>query len=300
MAFIPLERSYPDPGDLETTLRTLEGMPKTTWVTLDGYHFDPCYHDELRASGHKVVVIDDLAHLSTYSVDMVVNQNLYAGELKYHCDSGTRVLLGTDYALLRREFLAWKSWKRRVPETASKILVTLGGGDPGEFPFLILEGINGVQNPRLQVRMIAGASNPKIDALKEAAAKAGPGFEIHGHVADMPAMMAWADVGVCAGGTTCWEFAFMGLPNLIVVLAENQLLVAEGMGRRGISVHLGWHHEISRTRFQRELEALLGNKERRLLMCREGRKLVDGLGCQRVMEAVFQKNGETQGRSLCP
>jgi spore coat polysaccharide biosynthesis predicted glycosyltransferase SpsG len=37
---------------------------------------------------------------------------------------------------------------------------------------------------------------------------------------------AWADVAVSAGGSTCWELAFMGAPGLIITVAENQ----EGMG----------------------------------------------------------------------
>ena len=44
---------------------------------------------------------------------------------------------------------------------------------------------------------------------------------------NMPELMARADVAVSAGGSTCWEVAFMGLPFLIVVLAENQEHIAK-------------------------------------------------------------------------
>jgi len=64
-------------------------------------------------------------------------------------------------------------------------------------------------------------------------------------------------------------------------------------------VNLGRHQGVSPAGFKRELEALLGDRPRRLLMCREGRKLVDGLGSKRVMEAVFEKNGEAKSRRLC-
>ena len=38
-------------------------------------------------------------------------------------------LLGCEYVLLRREFLKYKDCKRRIPEKAKKILVTMGAAD---------------------------------------------------------------------------------------------------------------------------------------------------------------------------
>jgi len=36
----------------------------------------------------------------------------------------------------------------------------------------------------------------------------------------MPELMAWADFAVSAGGSTCWELAFMGLPALVLIQAK--------------------------------------------------------------------------------
>ena len=45
----------------------------------------------------------------------------------------------------------------------------------------------------------------------------------------MPELMAWADVGVSAGGLTSWELAFMGLPGIVIVTAANQTGVAAAL-----------------------------------------------------------------------
>lgn len=36
----------------------------------------------------------------------------------------------------------------------------------------------------------------------------------------MPELMAWADLSIAAGGSTNWELAFMGLPSLVITIAD--------------------------------------------------------------------------------
>ena len=106
--------SYPDAGDWDYTQNVLTISPDA-WVVLDGYHFDEVYQQRVKEGGQRLLVIDDMAHLKHYYADIVLNQNLHAEQLKYSCEPQTRLLLGTRYALLRREFLAWRDWQREVP-----------------------------------------------------------------------------------------------------------------------------------------------------------------------------------------
>lgn len=49
----------------------------------------------------------------------------------------------------------------------------------------------------------------------------------------MAELMAEADLAIGAAGTTCWERCCMGLPSLLVVLAENQEAIAQALCRTG-------------------------------------------------------------------
>ena len=94
-----------DPSDWQVVARALEAQPNA-WVALDGYHFDTAYQQRFKDAGHRLLVIDDLAQLDLYVADLVLNQNLAAQGLTYAHQPATRLLLGTDYVLLRKEFLS--------------------------------------------------------------------------------------------------------------------------------------------------------------------------------------------------
>lgn len=99
---------------------------------------------------------------------------------------------------------------------------------------------------------------------------------------DMPALMADADLAVTAGGTTVWELAFMGLPALTIILAENQRSNGDALQKLGIAQNLGWHAGLSPEHIADALKPLLEDRSVRCEMSRRGRDLVDGLGSLRV------------------
>ena len=95
-------------------------------MVVDGYQFDAAYHKTLRDAGRKLLALDDNGDAGYYWADLVLNQNIHAQADWYaHRAPDTRLLLGTRYALLRREFLRWRGWQRDTPETAAKVMVTL-------------------------------------------------------------------------------------------------------------------------------------------------------------------------------
>jgi len=95
--------------------------------------------------------------------------------------------------------------------------------------------------------------------------------------------MAWADVAVSAGGSTSWELAFMGLPTVQCVLADNQADIAAELHRLNVTVNLGDHSQITPEKIARALSALFPAAEARQAMSTIGRRLVDGRGAARVV-----------------
>lgn len=304
--FLPIEKSHPDPSDLKGVLSYLTAIrnPQSSifnWVVLDGYHFTPDYQKAIRENGYGLLVIDDMAHLNHYHADILLNQNIHASSLSYSCDRDTVKILGCEYVLLRREFLKYMNWKRQIPEKAKKILVTLGGGDPDNVTLKVIKALKLLNDPDLEVKVVVGPNNPHIDTLKNAIHNAPPAplnrgplwgvqpgcsMRISQNAENMPKLMAWADVAVSAGGSTCWEMAYMGLPALVITVANNQIGIAKGLSEANIVIELGWYENISIEQLMKAMEEIVQNKDKRFYFSKNGQRLVDGDGCRKIMKVI--------------
>src|SRR6202011_5942312 len=97
---------------------------------------------------------------------------IYADDAAYpRRNPETRLLLGTRYALLRREFARHIDRKRQIPLTAQKILVTLGGSDPNNVTLKILQSLELLNTGGLDVRVILGPAFPHKQSLERFAAE---------------------------------------------------------------------------------------------------------------------------------
>lgn len=282
---VRLEHSYPHSSDPETTRRLLREVP-TAIVVIDGYHFDSEYHGILQQDIQKLLVIDDTAHLPFYDADVILNQNIYAADLSYNCPGETRLLLGARYALLRDEFLAWQNWERSIPIVARKILVTMGGSDQHNQTLKVVRALQHLEIEDLSVRAVIGASNPHLQTVQTFVNDSSVKIELIHNATNMAELMAWADIAVSAAGSTCWELAYMGLPSVLIVLADNQTGIAEGLDRTGFSYNSGWFEQVTDQAIAEMLSELLTDVALRRSIYKCGRELVDGKGAERVIHEL--------------
>jgi UDP-2,4-diacetamido-2,4,6-trideoxy-beta-L-altropyranose hydrolase len=259
----PLTEPHPDGSDWAATRNVLAEHPNA-WVALDGYYFDEVYQKHVKDAGHRLLVTDDIAQLKHYYPDILLNQNLGSEELSYSCEPYTRLLLGTRYVLLRREFLAWKKRERVIPEVARHVLVTMGGSDPDNATFGIIQALREVDIPGLEALVVVGAGNPHAESLEAAARQSPVPIRFVYDAKNMPELMARADVAVSA----------------------------EAMHARKISVNLGWYHSLRRDMLVQRIKEVITDGRMRRKMSGLGRPFIDGKGAQRVIEAILEKSGE--------
>lgn len=291
--FVPIHKPYPDPLDLDQTIRKLSSIkkdrPSDVWLVLDGYHFNPDYQKYIIESGHKLLVIDDNNHHPQYHAHILLNQNIHAPELKYSCNIDTVQLLGTKYVLLRKEFLRYINWKRTIPEKANKVLVTLGGGDPDNVTLKVINALNRIHESDLKVKVVIGPANPNVESLKKELVFSKFSYEILNFAKNMPELMTWADVAISAGGSTCWELCYFGVPFIVIILAKNQWDIGSGLDSKGTAKCLGWHKDISTARISQALFDLLNNNSKLESMSRRGQDLLDGKGAKRIVNSILER-----------
>jgi UDP-2,4-diacetamido-2,4,6-trideoxy-beta-L-altropyranose hydrolase len=288
-----LHRLEADPGSQEDVVQTIALAHRlgVTWVVEDGYHFGAGYQRAIKEAGLRLLAIDDYGHAGHYAADLVLNQNIYADESLYPSrEPYTRLLLGTQYVLLRREFWSWRGWQREIPDVARKVLVTMGGSDPDNVTRKVMEALQQVDLDGLEVTVVTGASNPHYQELQTVAQESPHKTRVVRNVDNMPDLMAWADLAVSGAGSTCWEMAFMGLPNLALVLAENQEQVAEGLDANEAAINIGCASELSSLEIAHVLRDLANATGKRVTIPQRGRELVDGEGAGRVTTQMQKRS----------
>lgn len=287
-----LSKSFPDPADvcsyLEYTADFRFKKNKANWIVLDGYQFGPEYQTAVKKTGYKVLIIDDMAHLPIYHADILLNQNISGNNLNYNIDSGTTLLLGNQYVMLRKEFLALKKIRSK-DDKVKKILVTLGGADTQNVTITVLKALSRFGRSGLKIKVVAGPVNPHVLALKSQIQMSDVDIEVLTSVNDMPSLIFWADLAVSGGGSTCWELAFHGMPFLIIVLAENQIDIAKGLDDAGAAINLGWHRELTEDFIFSRIDELVEDQEMRHSLSQNSSDLIDGQGTERIIKEMEKR-----------
>ncbi len=281
--------------DLEATCSAVSrhgGKASPVAVALDGYQFGSDFQRGVKATGSRLLLVDDYGHAEFYHADLVLNQNISAHTSLYaRRDDTTKLLLGPEYALLRKEFLQFESGAGDIPERAAKLLVTLGGADADN---VTKKAIDALAGSGLEVKVAVGGSNPHLASLRKAAEAASRGttkVDLVVNPRDMPQLMAWADMAVAAGGSTSWELAYFGLPAVFIILASNQEQIARELERQGFGICLGDHSKLDLHLLREALNRLAADPKLRAAFAARGREIVDGLGAERVVSFLSDENG---------
>jgi UDP-2,4-diacetamido-2,4,6-trideoxy-beta-L-altropyranose hydrolase len=270
-------------GSAEDAEQTIElaGRAGAEWIVVDGYQFGVEYQAALKRAGLKILFVDDYGHAGYYSADLLLNQNAYANQGMYTaCASHTRLLLGTRYCLLRREFSAWRGWKREIVRAGRRVLVTMGGSDPDNVTGVVMEALG--QLPDIEATVVVGGSNPHFEDLQQRASIYQNWLRLEKSVTNMPELMARADIAIAGAGTTCWEMCRLQLPMALIDLAENQKPIAQALDGLGAAIHLGGTESVTADGIAKRAANLLASERQRATLAERCGALVDGLGAERV------------------
>jgi spore coat polysaccharide biosynthesis predicted glycosyltransferase SpsG len=104
-------------------------------------------------------------------------------------------------------------------------------------------------------------------------------------VSELADEMAACDLLVCAAGTSVLEACCVGVPALLVPIADNQLAVAAKALELGLADSVG--PAPGEGALGRKAEALLEDRVRSAAMVQRQHELVDGNGAARVATALL-------------
>lgn len=213
--------------------KTLEEAKKINidWIITDGYEFETEYQMAIKREGFKLMCIDDIANCH-YVSDIVLNQNLNAEKLfKYSCEKNTKLFLGSNYLLLRKEFWTQKNIKNKN-KNCKRILVSFGNSNVinKDYFLEIIETLAKYPN----FKKITVVSNPSYFEKINIDSKINV-FDFNNNFIEI---IKETDLGIIAMGLTSIELLWMGIPFVSTIMNTKQDIYRYVYEKKGIKFFL--------------------------------------------------------------
>lgn len=260
------------------------------WLVVDHYALDQRWESALQPHYKKLMVIDDLADRA-HVCDVLLDQNLgrhpqdYAKLVPARC----KVFTGPEYALLRPEFAALRPYsqqRRQVQASIGQLLITMGGVDQDNATGQVLQALKTCALPaHCRITVVMGLTAPWLQNVQQLAAQMPWPTEVVVNVTNMAQRMADSDLAIGAAGSTSWERCCLGLPTLMLVLADNQGEAATHLQNSG-AAHCFALNGSMEEELKAQLQSLVNDPAQLSQMATCARAITNGLGVDQVVTAI--------------
>jgi UDP-2,4-diacetamido-2,4,6-trideoxy-beta-L-altropyranose hydrolase len=274
-------------ADAEATIRVIdEACFCPDWIVVDHYGLDGRWECTMRTSAGRICVIDDLADRQ-HDCDLLLNQNLADDPRARYMNlvpPACRLLLGPRYALLQPEYGALHDCIPARQGSVRRILIFTSAADSGNLAGCMLAAFFRLDRHDLEADVVVAPSSPHVGALRSIADGCDR-VRIHSNSPTLAHLMARADLAIGAAGTTSWERLCLGLPALVVTMAEHQRAVAEQLEKRGLVRWIGHIDTVDAVTIGAALEKVVASGLD-VAWSERCRGLVDGRGTLRARAAM--------------
>ena len=266
------------------------------WLIVDHYGLDKVWQLELEPYYRKLMVIDDLGDRA-HTCDIILDQNFGSTKKKYQylVPESCQILVGSDFTLLRPEFREWRQYsvKRRHLRDLGHLLINLGGVDSDNVTTqLILELENCDLPKHLCITVVLGPTAPHLDKVEQAAKQSKYSVSVITGASNMAQIMSNADLAIGAAGSTSWERCSLGLPTILLAIADNQQPIAIALAEAGAAQIMKQVNQLSAQISEARLKLLELSKI--------SLKIVDGRGSVRVSHFLSKAYFNEEKQALVP
>ncbi|AFY36531.1 pseudaminic acid biosynthesis-associated protein PseG [[Leptolyngbya] sp. PCC 7376] len=273
--------------DAAETIEAL-GQIKADWLIVDHYGLDQIWERKLRPYVNKIFVIDDLAN-RPHDCEGLLDQNeniegetRYQGLVPEHCF----VLVGCRYALLHPEYAEYR--KRLKPRTGEvkRIFIFFGGTDADNMTGMAIAALSSPEFTHINLDVVIGMTNSNRRQLEIQANKRGK-VSIYGSRPHLADLMAQADLAIGAGGTTTWERCCLGLPTIVISVANNQLSTCKFLDQSRAILYAGLSSHIDALELRKKIREAIEKRSLLLELSFRSSQLIAGLGSSAITQKLY-------------
>jgi UDP-2,4-diacetamido-2,4,6-trideoxy-beta-L-altropyranose hydrolase len=263
------------------------------WIIVDHYCASGAWE---AAQALPVMAIDDAPNRDHNAV-LLLDQNLDAKASNYRprLPHGATILTGPQYALLRPEFakLRPESLEHRVQSAGQvqRLLISMGGTDMPDATGWVLGAlatqIDSDVLAALDITVVMGPTAPHLESVRQRATALPGRVTVLAGTDRMADLMVSADLAIGGAGSSAWERCVLGLPAILVVLADNQKVIAKALSDCGANGHVDLHDTDALIAM---FKSLCDTPQTVLQMSQISAGICDGHGAQKVAGALLEQS----------
>jgi UDP-2,4-diacetamido-2,4,6-trideoxy-beta-L-altropyranose hydrolase len=251
-------------------------------LVIDGYKFEREFFEILENQATHFAVIDDNVETKALAPSVVINQNPHATpEMYAHMSGAPQLLLGLQYALLRREVL--EATKQSINTVAGKVFIAMGGSD---FLQLTAPIVDGLKDLDIEICVAIGPTNGQRQQIEETV-KSIHRARVIAQV-DYITELASSSLAILAAGSSLWEAAALGVPSIGLIVADNQVNLARASQESRFSVVFDLRAKFSMEEIIRHIQELMLAHSILNSMQRSGRRQVNAIGSKSTTNEILK------------
>ena len=215
----------------------------------------------MRSTCKRIMVIDDLAD-RRHDCDLLLEQNYGSSALRYRdlVPESCLQFYGPDYALLKPTYSNHRAQLPTRDDKVRSVLIYFGGGtDSKNLTGMAVWEFQAKMLKYIKLVVVVGAAYVHIASLKKQLEERG-NATVHQQLPDLAKLMLKADFAIGAGGVTTWERCCLGLPSMVISIADNQRPASRALAADNIIQYLGHVDDITAELIRKQVCDLLGSQ----------------------------------------
>ena len=231
--------------DAKQTINALK-KEKIDWLIIDHYGIDIQWEKNLRPYTKKIMVIDDLANRN-HDCDLLLDQNLianYKNRYNKYLPKNCSTLLGPQYALLQDEY---KDLHLSAPPrigAIKRILVYFGGNSQNKLTESVISAFSKLNRKGIALDIVFSSNSSYKEKIKKLVNE-NKSIKIYSDLTSLASLILKADLAIGACGATSWERLCLGLPSIVITVAQNQKPIAKELHKQGLIRWLGHYDKVT-------------------------------------------------------
>tara|TARA_B100000965_G_scaffold28469_1_gene21092 strand:- start:10253 stop:11323 length:1071 start_codon:yes stop_codon:yes gene_type:complete len=271
--------------DMHQTIEIIKEL-KIDVLVVDHYGISSDWELGIKKEVQKLVVIDDI-WTKDHCCDVLINHNYTDRKNNYSSSlyKDTKLLLGPKFAIIDEEYKKLADQKHFDKDKLENILIYFGNSDLYNLTKIVLKILLKPKFKKFEKNFVVSSSNSYLDNLLDLAKK-DKKLNVFFDLPNLVNIMNKSDICIGAGGVTNLERLCVGLPSVVIAVADNQLDSCQSLKNDGFIYFLGEAKDINSNDIYDNICKIFNSTDDLKNKSLKGKSLVDGNGIKRIVKHI--------------